>query len=265
MPDIKDIDALTSLGLTVLQAKVYFALANSGKATIKILAKNTNIARQDIYRLTAELQEIGLIEKILALPNEYRAVTLKEGVALLLQRKNKENFEIRKKADELLQRQKNENIKNLSKEGKSQFILIPEKTALALKLKKEIESAKKSADVICSWKKFTQGFGLLGAELDDALKRGVTFRFIVEKPSQEQPWSNSAQIFMKKPNFKVRTLRQIPDCIIAIYDDKELLVSISSEGNVTESPAIWANNSGFITVFQEFFDSRWKKSEEQKV
>ncbi|NLE03415.1 MAG: hypothetical protein GX638_01245 [Crenarchaeota archaeon] len=259
MPDIKDIDALTSLGLTVLQAKIFFALTKTRKATIKTLAKNSNIARQDIYRLTTELQEIGLIEKIIATPIEYKAISMQEGIKLLLQKKNTEMEEIRKKANALLKRQRTEN-KNQQHEAKSQFTLIPEKTALVLKLKKEIDFAKNSVNVICSWKKFIQGFSSLGEEMNNAINRDVMFRFIVQKPKQNESWSNSAKNFCKKPSFKIRFLNKIPECIIGIYDKKEMLITISAEGNFSESPALWSNNPCFISIFQDLFESQWKKA-----
>ena len=98
----KDIDALTSLGLTILQARVYLALTHIEKATIKSIAKNANIARQDIYRLTNELQKIGIIEKIISTPAQYKAIPLEDGIKILLQRKNKENSEAQKKAIDMI-------------------------------------------------------------------------------------------------------------------------------------------------------------------
>ena len=80
----EDIEALVCLGLSTLQARVYLALTNLGRANTKSLAKNSNVARQDIYRITAELQELGIIEKIIAIPNEYRVTSLQDGIKILL-------------------------------------------------------------------------------------------------------------------------------------------------------------------------------------
>ena len=56
----KAIETLTGLGLTVLQSKVYLALAKEGKSTVKGIAKTSNIARQDLYRITQQGYSVKL-------------------------------------------------------------------------------------------------------------------------------------------------------------------------------------------------------------
>jgi hypothetical protein len=61
----QDVEALTGVGLTTLQARIYLTTASLEKATIKTISKTANTARQEIYRAVAELQEKGLIEKVI--------------------------------------------------------------------------------------------------------------------------------------------------------------------------------------------------------
>jgi len=62
----ENIRVLTNLGLTTGQAKVYLTLATLEKATAKEASDHSNIARQEVYRLLAELEDKSLIERILA-------------------------------------------------------------------------------------------------------------------------------------------------------------------------------------------------------
>ncbi|MEX2723761.1 MAG: helix-turn-helix domain-containing protein [Candidatus Freyarchaeota archaeon] len=61
--DYEYIQTLTDLGLTFLQAKTYLNLAKLGKANVQTIAKASNVARQDIYRIMPSLQKLGLAEK----------------------------------------------------------------------------------------------------------------------------------------------------------------------------------------------------------
>ncbi|MCW4047841.1 MAG: hypothetical protein NWE99_09855 [Candidatus Bathyarchaeota archaeon] len=57
------VQTLMGLGLTLLQAKTYLALATLGKADVKMISKASNVARQDIYRVMPVLQKLGLGKK----------------------------------------------------------------------------------------------------------------------------------------------------------------------------------------------------------
>ncbi len=256
----EDVEALTCLGLTVLQAKVYLALTSSGKATIKTISKTANVARQDIYRLVAELQELGIVEKIITTPNEFRAIPLGDGINILLKNKQRESSEARKKALKLIRRHKNENPTVQPEKERPQFIMISEKKALAIKLKEIIETAKESIDSTCSWKKFPKGLGMLGVAVEKALRRGVRIRFIVEKPEHINSWPKTAEILMKNPYFKVRTIPYPPTGILAIYDKKEALLATSTSGNAVGSPALWTSNPGLLAIAQEYFEQMWLTS-----
>ena len=93
----KDVETLTSLGLTVLQAKVYLALVKSGDLTIKEISKNADVARQDLYRITSELQKLGLVERLITIPTKFRAMELTHGISILLQLRREKEAEMEKK------------------------------------------------------------------------------------------------------------------------------------------------------------------------
>jgi sugar-specific transcriptional regulator TrmB len=178
----EDIEALTSLGLTALQAKVYLVLNTLGKATIKTIAKMANVARQDTYRITSELQELSIIEKIIATPTEFRAASIEDGIDILVQRKHRESSQAHAKAMQFLQRHKHDRGDAEPEEQTPQFALVPENEALVLKLKRGAETAQRSIDTTVTWKKFSQGIDILSEAYHKAMRRGVEIRVVVEKP-----------------------------------------------------------------------------------
>ncbi len=79
MLQVEDVQTLTGFGLTFLQAKVYLTLVRSGSGTVKKIAERTNIARQEAQRVVGELQIIGLVEKLLVNPTEFKPVPINDG------------------------------------------------------------------------------------------------------------------------------------------------------------------------------------------
>jgi Predicted transcriptional regulators len=79
-----DIETLTELGLTYLQSKIYLVMCQTGETTVKNLAKNANVARQEVSRVTEELQNLGLILKVISRPTKYKPLSLRESTEMLL-------------------------------------------------------------------------------------------------------------------------------------------------------------------------------------
>ncbi len=260
----EDIEALNSLGLTSVQARVYLVLNTMGKATIKTIAKMANIARQDTYRITSELHELSIVEKIISNPAEYRAIPIRDGIDILIQRKHRESSEAYSRAMQFLQRHKHEMVNAKPQESMPQFALVPENEALIIKLKRGAETAQRSIDTTLTWKKFSQGIEILSEVYQKALRKGVEIRVAVEKPEYIKSWDKTTQALMRNPLFKLRTIPIPPSGIVAIYDQKEMLLATSAVGNIAGSPALWSDNPSLISVSQEYFELIWVNSHECK-
>jgi sugar-specific transcriptional regulator TrmB len=79
------IQTLTELGLTLSQAKVYLTLLKLDRATGKALSKHAKEARQEVYRILHELEEKGFVERIIAMPTEFKAITIKNCLRILIE------------------------------------------------------------------------------------------------------------------------------------------------------------------------------------
>ena len=254
----KDVDALTSLGLTVLQARVYVALVKSGSLTIKEISKTAGVARQDLYRITSELQELGLIEKVITTPTEFRAIELTFGVSLLLNRVQKKETETREKAVELMQRLKDRNAKAISEEKEPLFIMIPEKETIARKTIQALENAQTSMVSVISWRKFSDlMFNAEKFRLGRALKRGVKIRFITEKPEGAKQMPKKVETYKKKYSLGVRYLATAPPAHVALFDKKEVFINTSTKDGLTETPLLWSNSPSLVAVVHDYFEILW--------
>lgn len=259
----EDIQALTSIGLTVLQAKVYLTLVKLGKATIKAISKTAEIARQDIYRVTSELHKLGLVEKVIAAPNEFKAIPLTEGIHILLQRMHEERAESHKKIVQLMRRHKDENVKINPQEPEPQFLLVPEKE-VRRRLRIAIENAQTSIDTIVTWGRLRIGMFDFDEIIKKALKRGVKFRFIIDKPEDENPLLEIREAFKKNPLYKVKYSNHNLSAVLGIYDEKEVIISISATGGIGEAPVLATNNPCLLALAKNYFEVMWRTTLEPK-
>jgi sugar-specific transcriptional regulator TrmB len=252
----EDIQALTSVGLTVLQAKVYLALVTLGQATIKAISKTAEVARQDIYRITSELQKYGLVEKVIATPNEFKVIPLKDGISILLQRIHEERAEADRKVTKLMGRYKDNNVKTNPQKEEPQFVLVPEKD-VEWSIKRAIENAQISVDTVTTLIRFRSGIFDFGETIKKALERGVKFRFIIDKPEYQKSIPEISKALTKNPLFRIRYGHHPPLAVIGIFDKQEVIISTSTIMRLNENPCLLSNNLCLLLMVQNYFEMTW--------
>lgn len=256
----ENIQTLIRLELTSAQAKAYLTLATLKTATAKELSHHSDIAREEVYRLLAQLQKKGLIERIISSPTQFKAIPLEQGFAILIRRKEKEISEIKKETSKIIEDFKQNNTKPTINEQEPQFTLIPGKEALIMKLKKMIENTEKTTDVIIEGHAFGKFIFELFEVTSEALRRNVRFRVIIGNPIEKKLWKKTVQEFAKYANYKIKTLTVKHSLVLAINDKKEVIVICFSRKNFADSPAIWSNNANLIEIAQHCFESMWEKA-----
>jgi sugar-specific transcriptional regulator TrmB len=257
----EEIKTLTGLGLTFLQAKVYLTLVRTGDSTIKMIAEQTGIARQEAQRVTAELQKIGLVEKILVKPTEYEPIHIKEAIIFLLERREKISSELKEKANILLQNFANDQNRNPKEENGTQFVIICGKEAIIRKSKRILNRTKKSCEIINGlWKNVGYAGSLFEKESIKMLKRNVKIRIVAEKLPDQQVVQEIYKHCAPGSNFQIRFISPTPSVMLGIYDEKELLVSTSCEKLIGDSPMLWTNSHALVVAVQAYFDKLWETS-----
>ena len=102
IPD-ESIEILVELGLTHTEAKVYTALLCLKRATAKNIHRASKVARQDVYQLLSDLQEKGLIEKIIGKPAKFKPIPASDAVSILTERRNEQSQKLKKKQSNTLE------------------------------------------------------------------------------------------------------------------------------------------------------------------
>jgi sugar-specific transcriptional regulator TrmB len=252
---------LLNLGLTVLQAKVYLALDRVGAATGRATAKEANIAPADIYRVLSELYEKGLIEKILAKPNRHRAIPIKQGISILLERRENQTSELKKimlkvtERDLILDKQ--------GSTGKDLFILEPAKEAFIRKVDNLFETAQTRIDLMANFEEAMRGHEALVDLEIKKLKSGVKIREILSKSQKCTIPKCFLKLLKRRPSYQVRYLDCPEPANVLIKDGKEVFISTENNVRIIDQPHLCSNNPTLVRIVQEWFDNLWEKANEE--
>jgi sugar-specific transcriptional regulator TrmB len=251
------IETLMRLGLTLNQARAYLALVYSGPVGARELAKKSNITRQDIYRVMPSLEEAGIVEKILGLPSIYEAISMQQGISILLKRKVAEQKNLQRKTTKMLL-----DFKNHPEEKKTavdpHFTLVPGKEIFIQKLKEKLQTTQKSICIITSKNRFSASIVELAQEYNKALKRGIKIKIATEKHMPEEEALEELQNLTKNRNFLVKYFVDSPPAIVAIYDNDEAYITMSAEAKFSQTSTLWSKNRCFLALAQCYFEGKWR-------
>jgi sugar-specific transcriptional regulator TrmB len=255
----EDIRSLTQIGFTEAQAKLYLALLTIGKTDAKTLAKQANVPRQAAYRTLSELQEKGLVERIISLPQEYRAIPLRDGLAVMIRHKANEYTQIMENAKEFLHRYDIQQEQTPSDEFS--ISIIEGKETIIRKSIYGSNSAKQEICIFSTFQRWTQTKMELYETVEKALKRGVKYRVIMETPTGDFFFTKEFKSVLTHPNYNIRLATEKLKINASLFDDKEACFSFYPSKALSESPVVWTNHPSLLIGFRDHFENVWGSSE----
>jgi sugar-specific transcriptional regulator TrmB len=256
MDSINDIyELLMQLQLTKLQAKVYIGVTKSGAVTGRAAAKAANIAPADVYRVLLELIEKGLIYKLLAKPNMFKAVPLSDGISILVGQREEQINNVKKVIKEVVEREQ----ASSNQQNNPSFIFLQSgKGAFGQIIPKVLQSASTSIDFIRNFRDSMYGHDTMSKVELDLMSKGVKIREIISvtKPSKA---SNVFLRLLKNPMFEVRFIDYPEPASIVIKDRTEAYVSTEINDAAIDLPHLCFSNRILVRITQEWYDDLWKK------
>lgn len=259
------LQTLIQLGLSPNQGKLYLSLLNLGKSTGKELANETYLARQEIYRLIHELQNIGLVEKIISNPTEFQAVPIQVCISILMVKKTSEMEQIKQRVQSLIvdfssaRKESSRTIRDY------RFLLIPPKKLANETRERMVKNSKKKIDLITTSKRFNQGISHFLEYYVDRLKKNVETKILV-MGTEETVISKIKEIKKLEvfPNFSLRFISENKTSLL-IVDGKEAIVTLSPQSDLGASPVFWTDHPEMIALYRAYFDALWFKKEALKL
>lgn len=249
---------MIDFGLTGSQARTYLTLLDLGSASVKEVAKLSNVARPDTYRALTDLQELGLVEKIVTFPTKFKPLSIVDAVSMLTLRRNKETVELNKRANMLIELLSGKNL-NIKQPEDSQVTLIFGGDAITAKLNKILENSKEQFCVLCPRKKFFQCKQFISETIQKTLRTKVAFLLITENsagPREEK----EIRDLRKNPNFQIKYVHSPPSVCFAIFDRKELMLTTTPKLEYSESSVIWSNNPSLVELAISYFERLWSQA-----
>jgi sugar-specific transcriptional regulator TrmB len=247
------IETLEDFGLSSLQAKIYLVLLTLGKADATTIARTSNTARQEVYRIMPGLQKLGLGEKIIGKPVTYCPTPLDKGLSILEQKQKEKCEVLHQKKRWLVDNFHFNNGNNIISGEDAQLVIISEATLFVNTHKRIISKTKMSIDTIlpqiCFPTKLYQIWSQL--EGDIATKKNLKVRVLTEKSENQKTIS---QDITKHPLFEFRFLTGPLNFGMHIFDKKELTLALSETSGL---PSLWSNNLNLVNIAQNHFEMLW--------
>ncbi len=226
-----------------------------GKAEVQKISKQSNIARQDIYRIIPTLEELGLVEEIVATPKQYTAIPLNEGTLSLYQKKIDEDSRLKNSIQSLV-KQSYKPDRNAGKDSKSDFIITAYHKRVNMNLQKAYSEAS-SIDIVLSG---GNAIDFLASCLYDslltAISKGAKIRTISKKTELHSATKKRLENLSKNANFKIKFVDSEFDFCMAIVNKEEMNISISEKA----VPSLWTNNYQIVSMSQLMFENLWNSN-----
>ncbi|MGD6810135.1 MAG: TrmB family transcriptional regulator [Candidatus Bathyarchaeia archaeon] len=267
--------ALSSLNLTLNQAKIYLTLVNLTVATAKEISKTSKVARDEVYRAIPKLSELGLIEVIVDSPTKYKAQPIDEGIQNLQRLRNNEEEKTKKVIETLVKQYKAGPQISKIDDIENKCVLITGRAA-ELKTCQLTNEVAYSCDIISHLPRILRQMDTyveLNSKRVNAIetKRGKVFKsrlLIITDPKRKEQVTDyikfSKKTEKKNLDCKIRMCSlndHIDDVYIAIFDDKQFIIETKAPTDVKQS-ILYSDNPFLVKIVKGYFNGVWSKSEE---
>jgi sugar-specific transcriptional regulator TrmB len=259
----KQVQTLVCLGLTVNQAKIYLTNLKTGCTTAKLIAQNSSIGREEVYRVLPSLQNIGLIKKHLGSPSTYEPIDPNEAMSILVSNKSTELTEVKQKAAEFVA---SIPVVKTKSEENDDFTMITNMNKALHMLIQAYKDTKNVAFFTSGYERFISRMNMPEKEeqikeMLGALKRGAKIKAVLDEPvgNKEIPLrrlNSLAQKLVTNPNFEYKYVHRKHDGLIAVFDENIMFIEIKQGSNVL-LPQLWSNNRVLLGLAKTLFDSAW--------
>jgi len=254
-----NLQVLTELGLSSCQGRVYIALLKLGqdsKATF--ISKMAKVPRQDIYRVLEELNQIGIVEKLLTKPQKFRPIPPKKAISFLLAKKKYAFLKLEKDADSLSARLRQYPDDQRGSIKKENTVLMNEKEVVYCKALELIEGTRKRISLIIPWSETMLALDLALKALDDACNRGADVRWLANEPQETQQLPRGLRKLIKNRKFGFRLTPDTPAVKLGIYDNDETRTVLFHDTASELLPTFLSNNSAIVAMAEVYFETYWK-------
>jgi sugar-specific transcriptional regulator TrmB len=253
---------LENFGFTVNQAKVYLSIVQSGATRVGRISKNTQLHRQDIYKLLPKLERMGLITKTIDKPFMIEAVPIEKALDNLVSKE-------RKKADERITHLEN-NLKDVVNSLQDQprikeetrFTLLTTDEAIKNKGRFTFKKLKKECLLVTNIDSFqTAPVNYFRDFLQTIADSNAKTRLIIVTNENEETVKQTISKLAPNTNqFTVKIANKTTFKNYQIIDNKEIWIATQQKTETGNPCMLWTNDRNIIDVYKENFKKAWSQT-----
>jgi len=250
---------LTSFGFTVNQAKVYISIVQSGKTRVGRISRNTQLHRQDIYKLLPKLEKMGLITKTIDKPFMIEAIPIDKALETLISKeKDKANERISQLENNLKEMITAIQMQPEIKE-EARFTLLTSDEAIKNRGRLIFKKTKKEFKIVASMENITKPalhyfreFLQLIADHDARLEL-----IIVTTEDKEEVKQTVEKIAPGTGELKVKLINNSVCKNYQVIDNNEVWIATQQETESGFPCLLWTNDSNIVDTYRENFQMTW--------
>ena len=250
---------LENFGFTVNQAKVYLSIVQSGATRVGRISKNTQLHRQDIYKLLPKLEKMGLITKTIDKPFMIEAIPVEKALDSLVSRERKKAYERISHLENNLKDVVNELQEQPRIKEETRFSLLTTDEAIKNRGRLTFKKIKKECLLVANIKDINSpSMHYFRDFLQTIANKKAKTRLIVvtcdDNDTVNQTLEKLAPI---NGQFAVKSINKTICKNYQIIDNKEVWI-VTQQKTETGNPCILCtNDQNIIDVYKENFRKAW--------
>ena len=245
-------------GLTLNQAKIYFAMVQTNADTIKKISDSSGLALESIYRAMPSLEEMQLVEKIFSAPSKFKALPPAEACKLLKERDKKERFGLYNQTDSLVKKLViNKAISRGCNENDT--VLISGYEAFTRRLGSALQDLNNTFYGITNMSNFRIGMLNNGRFYEKLVRKGIKCYHIVQLSKNLHLIPLGDDHLINNECWRRKFVKE--DIVeFAIIDKKQLFLSLTVPQQGKKHRAIYTTNPSLLAMAMSYFEMLWTNS-----
>lgn len=252
------VDKLTSFGFTVNQAKVYLSIVQSSGTHVGKISKDTQLHRQDIYKLLPKLEQMGLITKTIDKPFTIEAIPVQKALENLIckekQQANQRISTLEKNLKDVVKAIQQPEVKD-----ETCFTLLTTGEAMRNRRCQTLKKKRRNFDIVLTVEGLNSPTGshhsLFFQQIMDA---GAKIRLLaVGEQMPEEIKHAIEKCAPKNGRFKVKAVEKSAFKDYLVVDNKEVWIGTQQKTQAGYPNILWTNDPSIVESYSENFDETW--------
>ena len=258
---------MADFGFTINQAKVYLSIVQSGKTRVGSISKNTQLHRQDIYKLLPKLERMGLITKTIDKPFMIEALKVNKALEGIIAKEREKAYKkishLERNLKEMVQAiQQQPDIKE-----EAQFTLLSTNEAMKNKSDITFKKKRKNFMIVSTTKSIMSSEGNYYRNFFQMIvnSKAKARLIIVGSEGQEELDQIIEKIAPKSGCFKVKSIHRCPCKDYQVVDNKEVWITTQQLTQAGYPSILWTNDANIVGAYYENFIETWNSPQATTV